>query len=202
MTKKSYHHGNLREALVEAALELLSTDGVDGVSLRKVASKAGVSATALYTHFKNKRELLAVLATRGFEGLTQAMVTHSDAIEDSVEKLVGIAQGYVHFAIENAALFQLMFGKQLSNLAEFPILAKASANSYKMMSNAVAVQINIKNGVNAKTSPPQIGAAAAWSMMHGLSTLINDGKITPQTSGVDSIEVLVRQVGGMLVFMK
>lgn len=203
MTKKSYHHGNLREALLNAALHILSTDGVDGVSLRKVALKAEVSATALYTHFKDKRELLAVVAAQGFEGLSLAMLKQSKGIDNTADKLLGLARGYVFFAIENAPLFQLMFGKQLSNLAEFPALAEASANSYAMMSHAVTEQMKVAMGEEQSkviSGEAKIGAAAAWSMMHGLSTLINDGKITPESSGVDSIEELIRQVASMLIF--
>ena len=196
MSKKSYHHGNLREALVDAALEILATDGVDGVSLRKVALKAEVSATALYTHFRDKRELLAVMAAQGFEGLSMAMLEQSKGIEDTAERLLALARGYVFFAIENASLFQLMFGKQLTNLSEFPVLAEASANSYAMMTNAVAEQM--KDGKGEPRA--QIGAAAAWSMMHGLATLINDGKITPESSGVDSIDDLIQQVARVLIY--
>ncbi len=196
MSKKSYHHGNLREALVDAALEILSNDGVDGVSLRKVALRAEVSATALYTHFRDKRELLAEMAAQGFEGLSMAMLEQSKGIDDTAERLLALSRSYVFFAIENASLFQLMFGKQLSNLAEFPVLAEASANCYAMMTNAVAEQMKDGKGV----ASAQIGAAAAWSMIHGLSTLINDGKITAESSGVDSIDDLIRQVGTMLIF--
>ena len=204
MSKKSYHHGNLREALVNAALEILADDGVEGVSLRKVAQKAGVSATALYTHFKDKRELLAIMAAQGFDGLSSSMQEQSnESDKDTKEKadkthnnLLSLARGYVFFAIKNPYLFQLMFGKQFINLSEFPALAEASASSYAIMTSAVAEQVKSKGGhTNAK-----IGAAAAWSMMHGLSTLINDGKISAETSGVGSIDELVEQVGGTLTF--
>lgn len=196
MSKKSYHHGNLREALIDAALEILTNDGIDGVSLRKVALKTQVSATALYTHFKNKRELLAIMAAQGFEGLSLSMSEQSKGIDNSSDRLFGLARGYVFFAIENASLFQLMFGKQFSNLAEFPALAEASTHSYAIMANAVAEQIKAGGGqISSK-----IGAAAAWSMMHGLSTLINDGKISPETSGVSSMDELIKEVGEILIF--
>ncbi len=204
MSKKPYHHGNLREALITAALELLVENGVEGISLRKVAQKTAVSATALYTHFKDKRELLAVMAAHGFDGLSASMLEQSKANKKGIDikadqtpnNLLALARGYVFFAIKNPSLFQLMFGKQFINLAEFPALTKASASSYAIMTNAVAEQIKAKGG---QTSA-KIGAAAAWSMMHGLSTLINDGKISAETSGVSSIDELIEQVGGTLIF--
>ena len=196
MSKKPYHHGNLREALIDAALEILANDGVDGVSLRKVALKTEVSATALYTHFKDKRELLAVMAAQGFEGLSLSMLEQSKGVDKPTDRLFGLARGYVFFAIENASLFQLMFGKQFSNLAEFPALAEVSTRSYAIMTEAVAEQIKVGGG----RVSPKIGAAAAWSMMHGLSTLIIDGKISPETSGVNSMDDLIREVGEVLVF--
>lgn len=208
MSKKSYHHGNLREALINAALIILADDGVEGVSLRKVAQKAGVSATALYTHFKDKRELLAIMAAFGFDGLSASMLEPSKSDEKEADKalemkqskmgnnLLALAKGYVLFAIKNPSLFQLMFGKQFIKLDEFPALAEASSSSYAIMSNAVAKQVKASGGQVS----PKIGAAAAWSMMHGLSTLINDGKITAESSGVSSIDELIKAIGGTLIF--
>ena len=81
MGKKAYHHGNLREALVAAARDILDTRGVEGLSLRKVAQQTGVSPTALYSHFQDKRELLAMLAIEGFESLTARM--EQEAMQNS-----------------------------------------------------------------------------------------------------------------------
>ncbi len=168
MAKKTYHHGNLRQALIEAAHQTLAADGVEGLSLRKVAQRAEVSPTALYSHFKDKRELLAQLATQGFGQLSASMQRGADNAakdEDAVaNELAGLARGYVEFAMENTALFQLMFGREVGNLLDFPALVAAGSASYSMMASCVARQV----GASASVTSPKLAATAAWSLVHGL----------------------------------
>jgi AcrR family transcriptional regulator len=202
MNKKTYHHGNLREALIEAAQHTLATEGVEGLSLRKVAQQAGVSATALYSHFKDKRELLALLATQGFAQLSAAMASEAQArpgASDAADfSLTGLAMGYIKFSMGNTALFQLMFGKEVGNLLDFPELVAAGSQSYGMMADCVAAQV--KTG-NASTTPA-VAATAAWSMVHGLATLINDGRVSADTCGVSCNEEMILQVCQTLVFTR
>ena len=123
MTKAAYHHGNLHEALLEAARALLAESGVEGLSLRKVAKAAGVSATAPYSHFRDKQALLAELAAEGFDELADSMESQAaSAGDDTRQRLAGLARGYVAFATQNPALFQLMFGPAVSGLLDFPAL--------------------------------------------------------------------------------
>lgn len=198
MTKKTYHHGNLREALVRAAGAILSTAGVEGLSLRQVAQKAGVSATAPYSHFRDKRELLAVLMTQGFEDLAACMEQEVASAQESGVRdgLVALARGYVRFATDNPALFQLMFGRGLVDLMEFPQLAEASARAYTLMER------DVTRRMQALGTPEQtaIAVAAAWSLVHGLSTLLNDGRVVADDCGVADVEALVEGVCALLQF--
>ena len=108
MNDRNYHHGNLREALTEAAHDILANGGVEALSLRKVALKAGVSPTALYSHFKDKRALLALLATRGFEQLAAYMETETHKAGSSSDtdafSLLSLARGYVKFSGKRRAV--------------------------------------------------------------------------------------------------
>ena len=202
MSKKTYHHGNLREALIEASNRIISTEGVEGLSLRKVARDADVSAPALYSHFSDKRELLASLATRGFEQLSAAMVSAARDREDASNadnaKLIGLAIAYIGFARQNVALFQLMFGREVGNLLDFPALVEAGSKCYALMADCVAEQV-------AACQPrlnTAIAATAAWSTVHGLATLLNDGRVSVGSCGVASTEDLVTQVCGTLAFTR
>ena len=195
MTKTNYHHGNLREALLVAAHCILVAEGVGGLSLRKVAKQTGVSATALYSHFKDKRELLAVLASEGYEQLAASMLAAAGATgttdnRDSGLRLSGLALGYVSFATENDALFQLMFGREIGNLTDYPFLVESGSRCYALMAQSVAVKLRDSGSLDS----PAVAATAAWSMVHGLATLINDGRITPGTCGVSSNEEMVLQL--------
>lgn len=200
MSKKAYHHGNLRAALIAAAREILDTGGVEGLSLRKVARQTGVSPTALYSHFRDKRELLAVLATEGFDSLTRRM--QEEAARSPSEptgsgpQLAGLARGYVLFAIDNRALFGLMFGRDSGDLLEFPQLAEAGSRAYTMMAEAVA-QAMREHAIAGKGS---IAATAAWSTVHGLAMLILDGRVSAKDQGASDDADLVDQVCGMLNF--
>lgn len=194
MKKKSYHHGNLREALVEAAHEILAADGVAGLSLRKVALRAGVSAPALYSHFEDKRALLAVLATQGFEWLAASMEAESakDAEDSSraTAGLPGLALAYVNFALENSSLFQLMFGREVGSLLDFPALVEAGTRCYGLMAESVGAQLKATGSSDSLA----ISATAAWSMVHGLSTLMIDGRVDAASCGVDSNDEMILRV--------
>ena len=198
MSKKTYHHGNLRQALLAAALEILSRDGIDNLSLRKVAQQAGVSATAPYSHFRDKSELLAVLAAQGFDQLADSMEREVAGDDDAASGggLVGLARGYVDFATHRPALFQLMFGSGVGDLLELPELAQASARAFALIETAVAARME-QAGTPQRTP---IAVAGAWSLVHGLSTLVNDGRIAANDCGVAENKVLIEQVCDLLSF--
>jgi len=98
--------------------------------------------------------------------------------------------------MENAALFQLMFGREVGNLMDFPALAEAGSKCYRLMAESVAAHLQRTESPDN----PLIAATAAWSMVHGLSTLINDGRISASTCGVESNEEMVMQVCQSLTF--
>jgi AcrR family transcriptional regulator len=111
-----YHHGDLRDALVRAARTILEHEGLAALSLRGVARAAGVSPAAPYHHFPDKQALRDAVAEQGFEALTLAMTTRMGNKKDPQARLEASGVGYVTFAVENPALFALMFGagQQLS----------------------------------------------------------------------------------------
>ena len=196
MTKAAYHHGNLQAALLQAARALLAEAGAEELSLRKVAKAAGVSATAPYSHFRDKQALLAELATEGFDELADTMEQMAEpAGEDTRQRLVGLAQGYVAFATANPALFQLMFGPAVSGLLDFPALVAAGTRAYQLMENTVSEHLK------AQAAPAEqipVAAAAAWSMVHGLSTLLKDGRLEAGRQGLPEQAELVSALCGLL----
>ncbi len=198
MGKKSYHHGNLREALLDAAGSTLADQGIEGLSLRKVAQKAGVSATALYSHFRDKRELLAMLATQGFEELAAEMEREVSRVEKEQVSggLVALARGYVQFATRNPALFQLMFGPALSDMLDAPELEKASTRAYTLMEADVARRME-ELGIPEQTP---VAVAGAWALVHGLSSLLNDDRINVAELGLRDNSALTEQVCRLLNF--
>jgi AcrR family transcriptional regulator len=176
-----YHHGDLPQALIEAAQELLTNDQNDGFSLREVAAHAGVSHNAPYNHFADKRELLTAVAATGYEALRERMLAATANIDNPEAALIQSGIAYVCFGVENPSLFRLMFGSKLSTIkqdGESALgLAAAAARS-------VLEQI-IRRGVLAGVFVPSLRGAkgqevlvlATWSIVHGLTTLAIDGTV-------------------------
>src|SRR5664279_157938 len=121
MSPKKYHHGDLKNALIQAGIKILSKEGVGGLSLRKVASKAGVSHSAPYSHFADKQALIAAISTEGFRQLYERIngVTYEFKTKPS-RQLVEVAWAYVQFAMDDRDRFKVMFSGILEKEREYP----------------------------------------------------------------------------------
>jgi AcrR family transcriptional regulator len=179
----SYHHGDLRDALVRAGRTILEKDGLAALSLRRVARSAGVSTAAPYHHFPDKQALLNAIATQGFDALTSAMETRMAEETDPNARLDASGVGYVAFAVENPALFRLMFGAREQELSRNAALMKAGERAYAVLQAAAAA-----------TSPD--GAASPlvclrlWALVHGIAKLLLEGGVKPADYGLTSSEAL------------
>jgi AcrR family transcriptional regulator len=162
-----YHHGDLRQALIQAAQELLTKDQNDGFSLREVAAHAGVSHNAPYNHFADKRELLTAVAATGFEALRERMLAATANIDNPEAALIQSGIAYVCFGVENPSLFRLMFGSKLSQIIRRGVLAGVFGPS------------------SGGPKGQQVLVLAAWSMVHGLTTLAIDGAVGSTSVAID-----------------
>jgi len=171
-TKKvSWHHGNLREEMLQRGLALLELRGAADLSLREVARLAGVSQTAPTHHFGDKEGLLAALATEGFHAL---MSERLSALKDGMTKerrLRVVMRVYVEFALKRPELFHLMFGPRIADKRKHGPLMEASAGSFQFLSNTIA-EFMADHSDDGR--PPRFSAIAVWSGMHGLATLLAD----------------------------
>ena len=182
----------MREALLEAALAQLEEGGLATVSLRGVARRTGVSQAAPYSHFKNKQDLLAAVATLGFERFAQSMQHEARDSVDDQQRALALARGYVKFALENPALFRLMFGSELcERFAQDAELAAAAGASYGLIEGTVAALNKDARKVTATTT-------AAWALVHGMATLLIDRKIDPERLGMTNIDDLVNTIAERL----
>ena len=174
MSTSPYHHGDLRRVLIEAGIGRLRAAGVGGLTLRGVARVAGVSATAPYRHFADKDALLAAIAAEGFERLQVAVET-ADTGARGMEALRAQGVAYVRFAREEPALFRLMFGTAVARNNP------SAGAAFGVLRNRITALVPADRA--------EIAALSAWSMVHGLASLLIDGRIDPPDP-----EALVRAV--------
>ncbi len=192
MSTSNYHHGDLRAALVAAALDQLRESGPAALALRAVARRAGVSPMAPYRHFADKEALLAAVAAQGFRLFANRLTGASEA--EAAPNAALIAQGvaYVRFAHDEPALFGLMFGPMAPNPAGHPALQEASEEARGALAAAVAA-------ATPAMSPAARAdyAMACWATAHGLACLLGDGLAC---QGLDA-GVIERQARNALTFL-
>lgn len=184
--KLRYHHGELRSALIEAALEILENGGMDALSLRVLARATGVTQAAPYSHFRDKDDLLAAVAETGFQRLALQMAeeaTGQHSVQTRIEKLMG---AYVRFAVANKPLFQLMFSRELSVMKDYPTLAMTAGKSYSLISATLAQR-------GAASEETRFLTVTIWSLCHGLTTLIVDEKIKLEQFGAGDIDAFIHR---------
>ena len=169
ISNKSYHHGNLRAELLDTAVEQLRSAGSDSLSLRALARTVGVSQTAPYRHFKDKDELLAALATRGYQSLLHTLETAGLTAPDCPkQQLYDFASSYVDYAADNPELFKLMFGPSLAPVNRYPDLRDASRETLSFVQRIL--QRGMELGEFRQQDITYL-ANAAWAGIHGLATL-------------------------------
>jgi AcrR family transcriptional regulator len=165
----SYHHGDLRSALLEAARAELDTDRAGALSLRSLAATVGVSPNAPYRHFATKEKLMAALAAQGFTELTARFARQTQG--DAAQRMTGYFQDYLEFAAENPGVYQLMFGRDFNPLTcEAELVAAATACFTSLMSAVSHLSQRPMDDPRVKQ-----GAATVWSLSHGAAMLRADG---------------------------
>lgn len=173
VSKKSYHHGDLSNACVKAALGLVRELGLDGLTLRSVADKIGVSRTAPYRHFSSKRDLLAASAASGFKQLEHEVRAASDAAgEDSIQRIHAGCRAYAAFGADNPSLYRLMFGSDFGE-EEYPELSDAGSATFAVL--VESLQRGQADG-RVRRENAQEQAVTIWSAIHGVVNLYIDSK--------------------------
>jgi AcrR family transcriptional regulator len=171
-----YHHGDLRRALIDAALTMLREEGAWTFTLREVARRAGVSHAAPYNHFSDKAALLAELAALGFQALSERMAAAARAHPRSARQaLLGIAAAYVRFGVEQPAHYRLMFGPELAEKERYPNLNAARNATFAELTGTL--ERGQASG-EIRSGPAHELALAAWSLVHGLTTLFIDQRLS------------------------
>ena len=176
--RKPYHHGNLREALLDAAIRLIAEVGPTAFTLREVARRAGVSHNAPYRHFRDRDDLMAAVAAQGYGELTQAMLEAAASKTDALERLKCAGLGYVTFALRRPEHFTVMFDAPIYK-HKHPDSAAAAEQAFGTLLGFVKSCQDA--GQLASSDLPQM-ALLAWTMVHGIAKLAITGRLPFRTN--------------------
>jgi AcrR family transcriptional regulator len=183
---RAYHHGNLRQALIQAALGLIDASGSSSFTLRELARAAGVTHAALYRHFATKDALLAEVAAEGFRGLLASVqAAAEEAGRDPLARLKRSSVGYVRFAIKCPAHFRVMFGP-LEALADGAGLASALEFAFEFLLGLIRA---CQEAGQIDPGDPKEIALCTWATVHGLATLLVNGRL--EIDGAGEIENVI-----------
>jgi AcrR family transcriptional regulator len=176
MTATPYHHGDLKNALIKAGTDILASEGLGGLSLRKVAKQAGVSHAAPYSHFKDKQALIAAISTEGFKQLHSQIESVKETYQADPETLlIETAWAYVQFARNAPDRFKLMFSSALEKEKEYPDFVEISQKNFHQVVKIVEI---CQGAEILKSGDSDLIALSLWGTVHGFISLLLEGQIS------------------------
>ena len=185
-----YHHGDLRRAMLQAAVRTIRTHGIDGLTLRGVGSALGVSRTALYRHFTDKAALLTAVAAEGFRRLRLDLEAAWNEGGRGRAGFEAMGVAYVRFAVAHPSHYRVMFGADIpkdgADIREDanPELAQEGAGSFQVLVDAITA---LQEQDLARRDDPHQMALFVWAAVHGVAMLAIDGRLGRETSAIESL---------------
>ena len=195
---RGYHHGNLKEALLQAALGLIAEKGPAGFTFADAARSAGVSPAAPYRHFRDRDELLASIAERGFSHFEQALAqAWDDGRPDTVSAFMRVGKAYLAFARNEPAFYSAMFESGCP-VDQNPALAVASERAFAVI-RAAAERLAAMTPPNVARPPAMMMALHIWSMSHGVASLFGRGDAARRKLPMEAEDLLE---AGVLIYLR
>jgi len=193
-----YHHGNLKEALIEAALDLIAQKGPAGFTFAEAARSAGVSPAAPYRHFRDRDELLASIAQQGFELFEkQLSAAWDDGRPDTFAAFSRVGKAYLAFAREHPAYYSAMFESGVP-VQDNPALLIASERAFAII-RAASERLIALAPPNVPRPPAMMMALHIWSLSHGIASLFGRGDAASRKLPMSAEDLLE---AGVLVYLK
>lgn len=189
MMARKYHHGDLRNALIDTGIEILAREGIGALSLRKVAQAAGVSHSAPYAHFADKQALIAAISTEGFNQLYSALdVAITARAGQPRQQLFAGARAYVDFAVQHSDTFRIMFSGVLEKEKDYPAFVEIAHQTFRRV--VEVVEACQAAGV-LRAGPAGMLAMAVWGQVHGIVSLSLEGQISRSVLDGQSLHAIV-----------
>ena len=181
----TYHHGDLRRAIIDAALEAIREEGSPDFSLRALARRVGVAPSAPYRHFEDKTALLAAIAAEGFRLLADGLrKAGGRADPGSLDHLRELGVAYVRFAARHRAHFRIMFRPELADKTPYPELLAAASDSFSVLT--AGIRAAQSSGVVRSEETGRL-VRASWGMVHGIAALAVAGQFGQSAKKIEAI---------------
>jgi AcrR family transcriptional regulator len=176
MPRKNYHHGDLKNALIQAGIKILAEDGVGGLSLRKAARKAGVSHSAPYSHFTDKQNLIAAIASDGHKQIYERFAAiQARYADDPLRQFLSGAWSYIEFGLESPDHYKITFSGALQDEHNHSEFIEYSQRNMQVLRNMVA-QCRDKEILDSQIDL-ELQAVSLWGLLHGLVLLLIQGQL-------------------------
>ena len=192
--KKSYHHGNLREELIEKGIEVINEEGEEKLSLRKVAKMCGVSNAAPYTYFKKKSDLLYAMSDYIWGILAAELDRTRKKYENQENLLVKLGKTYVMFFCENHRYYHFMISRKNMKIDLFSKFSEIENNNEKAFSILKIEAIKILEKMGVPNQAIQDKIIAMWALVQGLVTIMIMNDITYSEIWEEKIEEIIKSV--------
>lgn len=168
--RETYHHGDLRRALTAAAIDLITRDGTEKLTIREVSRRVGVNHRAVYRHFADLTSLLAAVAEEGYRQMLEALKESLAETRRASpgKRMEALAGAYIVFAVDHQAHYRIMFGKRLNEDGRFPILEDLVQEAYELIDGEIAR--GIEQGIFVDRSRREL-VFGFWSLAHGFASL-------------------------------
>jgi len=174
--KKSYHHGDLKNALIEAGADILTKEGVSALSLRKVAQKAGVSHAAPYAHFADKQALIAAISTEGYKKLYEQIARVATQYRsEPLRRLVESSWAYVQFALDEPDHFKVTLSGMIEKEQDYPAFVETAKQTFALVVEIVA---QCQQAGILRQGASDLTAVSVWALIHGFVTLLLENQIS------------------------
>jgi AcrR family transcriptional regulator len=195
--RRGYHHGNLREALIESALRLIAEKGPSGFTIAEAARAAGVSPAAPYRHFRDRDELIADVARRGFERFAAALsAAWDDGRPDPINAFHAMGRAYLAFAHDEPAYYAAMFETGAPGDANAELRQASDCAFNVLLDGAKTLSAMLPE---ADRPPPSMVAAHIWALAHGMATLFGGAKSAKRKFPIAAAELLE---AGVLLYLR
>lgn len=187
MASRRGKNEDLREACVQEAIAIISTTGIDSLSLREVSRRLGVSHQAPYKHFPSRDHILAEVVTRTFDSFAQYLDERQPA-RDPFAELEAMGRAYLAYALARPLQYQLMFNTPLPSAAEHPQMMRSAQHAFALLRDCIQ-RLHLTSGMAVTSEDVERDALFVWSTMHGMAAILQSqvlDKLALSESAIDT----------------